>query len=529
MKYHIRLILVLFYLLTKACKPSNSDPPPNILFVISDDQSFAHTSFNGCTWINTPAFDRVAKEGLYFSNAYTPNAKCAPSRAVILTGRNSWQLEAAANHWPYFPERFRTFPEALQTAGYFVGRTGKGWAPGIAMMDGVSRELIGPNYSKYQLTPPTASISSNDYFKNFLSFLADNKSKKPFFFWLGAYEPHRSYNYGSGVDLGDKKTAMVNELPPFFPDTQEVKNDLLDYAYEIEYFDNHLVKIINYLEENGILDNTIIIVTSDNGMPFPRVKGQVYPYDHRLPLAIRWGKGIKNPGRHIDELVSFTDFAPTLLNLAGLSFDQSSMQPTVGKNWKDFFNDRFDPKISDHHSFILIGKERHDIGRENDGGYPVRGILNKEYAYMINYEPDRWPAGNPETGYLNTDGSPTKSEILRRYRNKDTLYWHFAFGKRPGEELYNIKSDPYCINNLADQNTFSEVKNKLKAQMENTLLIQKDPRIKNPHTSIFDNYPYADPKTKDYYSRWKKGEKIKTNWINSSDVEVMISKSDAKK
>ena len=115
-----------------SCNTPNKDCRPNILFVIADDQSFSHTSFSGSKWVQTPAFDRVAREGLYFTNAYTPNAKCAPSRAIILTGRNSWQLEAAANHWPFFPEKYQTFPEALANRGYFTGRTGKGWAPGIA-------------------------------------------------------------------------------------------------------------------------------------------------------------------------------------------------------------------------------------------------------------------------------------------------------------------------------------------------------------------------------------------------------------
>ena len=158
-------------------------------------------------------------------------------------------------------------------------------------------------------------------------------------------------------------------------------------------------------------------------------------------------------------LVSFADFAPTILSLARVDIEKSKMQPMEGKNWKDFFDDNFDQEKSVHRSFVLIGKERHDIGRENDGGYPVRGIVTKELAYTINYEPNRWPAGNPETGYLNTDGSPTKSEILKRNRNKDTLYWHWAFGKRPPEELYDLKADPYCMNNLAEVASFATVKN----------------------------------------------------------------------
>jgi len=452
MKYIVLVGIVLIGTGFISCKSIADQERPNILFVIADDQSFEHTSYAGSKWVQTPAFDRIAKEGLYFSHAYTPNAKCAPSRAIILTGRNSWQLEAAANHWPYFPEKFRTFPEVLQSAGYFIGRTGKGWAPGIATKGGKPRELVGPNFSSHQLKPPTKAISTNNYFQNFLSFLEAKEAKKPFFFWFGAHEPHRNYSYGSGAVLGAKKVAMIKEIPPFFPETESVKNDMLDYAFEIEHFDQQLKKIVDHLDSIDALDNTIIIVTSDNGMPFPRVKGQVYPYDHHLPLAIRWGKGISNPGRVVDELVSFADFAPTILSLAGVDIKQSKMQPMEGKNWKDFFDDNFDQEKSVHRSFVLIGKERHDIGRENDGGYPVRGIVTKELAYTINYEPNHW-------------------------------------------------------------------KNELKRLLEQTLVEQQDPRMEDPQTPIFDAYPYADKNTQNYYTRWQKGEQIKTGWVNPTDAE----------
>lgn len=522
MKKSILLSTIVFMALFLGGCEKNTEPDrPNILFVISDDQSFAHTSYAGSQWVQTPAFDRVAREGLYFSQAYTPNAKCAPSRAIILTGRNSWQLEAAANHWPYFPEKFQTFPEILQATGYFIGRTGKGWAPGIAQKKGEPRELVAPDFRSNQLSPPTKAISANDYFKNFLAFLDSKPKNKPFFFWFGAHEPHRNYAFGSGRALGYKSISQINEFPPFFPVSDSVKNDLLDYAYEIEHYDRQLEKILNHLEAIDALDNTLIIVTSDNGMPFPRVKGQVYPYDHHLPLAVRWGDRIKNPGRVIDQMVSFADFAPTILAAAKVTHQQITMQPMEGKNWTDYFDDHFTLNRSDHRTFVLIGKERHDVGREKDGGYPVRGIVTQEYAYIINFEPDRWPAGNPETGYLNTDGSPTKTEILKRFRKQDSVYWKWAFGKRPKEELYFLKDDPYCLTNLATDSAYSGIKITLKNRLEKSLAAQNDPRMKNPHTPIFDNYPYADQKTQHFYTRWSKGEQMNTGWVNPSDFETL--------
>ena len=169
---------------------------------------------------------------------------------------------------------------------------------------------------------------------------------------------------------------------------------------------------------------------------------------------------------------------------------------------------------------MLIGKERHDIGRPNDGGYPIRGIVNANWLYMRNFEPERWPAGNPETGYLNCDGSPTKTAILEMRRSgMDRRYWQQCFGKRPAEELYDLQKDPDCLNNLAADATFSEVKRLLGGRMETELRAQGDPRILG-RGAAFDEYPYAEEALRDYYGKFKRGEKLpNATWVNKSDYE----------
>jgi len=231
-------------------------PAPNILLAIADDASFPHMSAYGTRWISTPAFDRVAREGLLFMKAYTPNAKCAPSRACILTGRNSWQLEEACNHWPYFPEKFKAFTEALPQAGYQVGHTAKGWAPGIARINGQPRQLIGPAYNEKQTTPPARHISTNDYAENFRDFLDNNNPDRPFFFWYGSTEPHRAYEFGAGIQYGGKKLTDIDRVPDYWPDCDTVRTDMLDYAFEIEYFDRYLAKMLDILKEKNLLENT---------------------------------------------------------------------------------------------------------------------------------------------------------------------------------------------------------------------------------------------------------------------------------
>lgn len=491
---------------------------PNILFCIADDATWKHMSAYGSTFVSTPAFDRIAQEGLLFDNAYTPNAKCAPSRSIILTGRNSWQLEEAANHLAYFPLKFKTMPEGLSEQGFHVGYTGKGWSPGTALNeDGSKRELLVKKYNKIKTTPPTKGINKVDYAANFKAFLEEKKENVPFYFWYGGHEPHRKYEYGTGVSVGYKKLSDLDSVFPYWPQSEVVKNDVLDYAFELEYFDEQLGEILEALEDIGELDNTIIVVTSDNGMPFPRVKGLSYEHSNHLPLAIMWKDGIKKPGRVIEDYVSFVDFAATFAEITGFSENELGMSPIQGKSLYSIFNSTKKNVIPSEKDYVLLGQERHDVGRPNDVGYPVRGIVKDGFMYLINFENDRWPAGNPETGYTNTDGSPTKTEILELNRKGErTDLWELNFGKHPEEELFNISKDEDCLFNLAYNEEYTSLKNKLKTILIKELKSQNDPRILG-NCSVFDNY--VPDRNAGFYERYMKGEKVKSGWINKSDFE----------
>ena len=491
---------------------------PNILFAISDDQSFPHASAYGCEWVDTPSFDRVAENGLLFNRCYTPNAKCAPSRSAILTGRYSWQLEEAANHWCFFPAKFKSYGEALSESGYRVGMTGKGWAPGIALdANGKRREMAGKNYSGLKTKPPTKAISSNDYAGNFREFLDATPDDAPFCFWFGATEPHRNYEFGTGVSVGGKKLDSVRDVPSYWPDNEVIRNDMLDYALEVEHFDMHLGRMLDELEKRGLLEQTLVVVTSDNGMPFPRVKGQSYEQSHHLPLAISWPQGIQRPGRVIEELVSFVDFAPTYLEVAGIDWSRSGMKPISGQSLVPIFRDE---QSRPKRESLLFGKERHDIGRPEDVGYPVRGIIRGDFLLIHNYEGDRWPAGNPITGYLNTDGSPTKTEILNARRSGANLqWWKLAFGKRPKFELYNIANDTDCLRNLAFLDSYKEQRQELLEMMEMRLREQNDPRMEG-RGEVFERYPYADARGRGFYERFLRDPKsVRAGWVRPTDFE----------
>ena len=495
---------------------------PNILFAIMDDVTYLHMSAYGCEWVNTPNFDRIAKQGILFQNAYTPNAKCGPSRSNILTGRNSWQLEEAVNHWANFPTKFKTVAETLSENGYHVGYTGKGWAPGVAKNeDGSPRNLLVNNYSEIKLTPPTPFISNVDYAANFEEFLNDKSEDEPFFFWYGGLEPHRGYEYGSGIEKGGKELIQVkdDDIFPFWPKVDSVRTDLLDYAFEIEYFDQQLGKMINQLVARGELENTLIIVTSDNGMAFPRVKGQEYEYSNHLPLAVSWIAGIKSVGRVVEDYVSFIDFAPTFLELAGIQEGDSGMEEITGESLVEIFFAEKGGKVTEGRNQVLIGKERHDVGRPNDEGYPIRGIVKDGFLYLKNFKDDRWPAGNPETGYLNTDGGATKTVVLNSIYSPDTFkFWNWSFGKREEEELFDIKNDPDCIKNLANEVAYQDTLKTMRLELITELTEQKDPRMFG-NGDVLESYPYSDPGGVNFYERFMKGQEVKFGWVNKSDFQ----------
>ena len=433
----------LLLLLPATCLALHAAPErPNILFLIADDASRTSFGAYGSRYVRTPNFDRIAKEGVLFSNAYNTNPKCAPARACLLTGRYSWQLEEACNHNPFLSAKWVFYPYLLEKSGYFMGFTGKGWGPGIhlgvdAGKTGFSKDNpAGHPYQSKKLKPPYKGISNTDYAANFADFLDQRPDGKPFCFWLGTKEPHRGYEKNSHKKAG-RSLDNVN-VQKFYPDNETIRGDLADYALEVEWYDTHIGRALEALEKRGLLENTIVMATSDHGMPFPRVKGQIYDEGFHVPLAVRWGAKVK-PGRVVTDFVNFPAVAPTLMELAGVNTPDQMTGRSFVKQLLADGGGRIDAK-RDH---SLLGKERHDIGR-TDGdllsvAYPARAIRTDKFLYVRNFKPNRWPGGDPEYGLLNCDGSPTKSYLTQISQNDPEFrYYELAFGKRPAEELYDM-------------------------------------------------------------------------------------------
>jgi len=318
--------------------------------------------------------------------------------------------------------------------------------------------------------PVPDGIDPRDYAANFEDFLAARPAGAPFCFWFGCREPHRPYQKGIGLASG-KKLEEVH-VPEYWPDTEVIRSDILDYYCEIEWFDAQLAKMIAQLEKTGELDNTLVVVTSDNGMPFPRAKVNLYDPG-------RWGARLSG-GRVIDDFVSHIDFAPTFLEAAGLTPPPSM----TGRSLLPLLTSGSPGNAGGSRDFVCTALERHTWCRPNGATYPIRALRTRDFLYLRNFAPERWPTGGPDfissnkTPHGDVDGCPTKTFMLAEAtRRKYPRQYELCFGKRPAEELYDVRRDPDQVHNLAADAAHADVKRKLSARLEAYLRETGDPRI----------------------------------------------------
>jgi len=451
----------------------NKKERPNILFAIADDWSWPHASIAGDNVIKTPTFDRLAREGVLFLNAFVSAPSCTPSRGSILTGQHHWRLQEGANLWSTLPAKFAVYPDILEQSGYYVGYTRKGWGPGRIEPGGRTRNPAGTKY------------------KDFQEFLRARPVGNPFCFWFGSHDPHRKYQWQSGLKSGMRLEEV--DVPACLPDSQVIRTDICDYYWEVQRFDREVGELLKILQENNELDNTLIIMTSDNGMPFPRCKSNLYDLGTHVPLAVRWGGKIMG-GRVIEDFITFADLAPTFLEIAGL-------QPTeamTGRSFLDILTSNKSGQVDTSRNKVFTGKERHAWVRRGGVGYPMRAVRTRDFLYIRNFEPERWPAGDPDGDERNDpkwpfgdiDGSPSKSYMMEhRHDINVRRLFQLAFEKRPAEELYDLSKDPAQLVNVAYDLSYAESKNKLEDTLMAELQRTKDPRVLGTGND-FDDYPY---------------------------------------
>lgn len=436
--------------------------PPNVLLLLADNWAAPHAGVYGDPVARTPVFDRLAREGVVFTHAFAPNPSCSPSRSSLLSGQETHRLgEAASLYGPLAPE-VPVYTDILTANGYFTGFSGKGFGPGTSPRPG--------------RTPNAAGAAFDD----FNAFLSARPADRPFCFWFGSHDPHVPWNRGRERRASMRASAL--QVPPHLPDHPALREAMLDYYCEVAEFDAECGRLLDTLRRSGELDNTLVIMTSDNGWQMPRGLANCYDLGVRIPMALRLPDRL-GQGQTRSDFVSITDLAPTILDAAGLARPASMTASSL------FGAARRDA--------MFLERERHANVRRGDLSYPVRGIRTGSYLYLRNLEPGRWPAGDPEFywavgPYGDVDNSSAKEFLLRE---KPQPAFDLCFGKRPAEELYDLRKDPGQVKNVAADAGYAAVRAELARRVEQWMKSSGDPRASGP-TDLWDRAPYSGPKFK---------------------------------
>jgi arylsulfatase A-like enzyme len=517
-RLYLLFILLLNIGLSGTVDAQESRKRPNILFAFADDwgrYASVYAGLDGEGTINdvvrTPHFDRLAKEGVIFRDAFVSAPSCTPCRSALVSGQHFWRTgRGSILRGAVWDETQPAFPLMLKDAGYHIGKSYKVWSPGTpndAPFGGQKHayEKAGRRFNQFSQTVTNlvrrgknieaAKQEVYDEVRgNFDAFLADRKTDQPFCFWFGPTNVHRKWIKGSGKTLwGIDPDDLKGKMPQFLPDVPEVRQDLSDYFGEIAAFDAALGLLMQRLEEIGELDNTVVVVSGDHGAPgFPHGKCNLYDFGASVPLAIRWGQNVP-AGRVVDDLVSLTDLAPTFLELGGVEIPKQM----TGRSLVNVLQSDKSGQVDPQRTAVFIGRERHvENARADFMPYPQRAIRTHDFLYIVNFRPDRWPLGDPYR--LAGDNPPTVEEVTENTRStlpdedagptkawlvgvrndpqwKDHFEW--VYGRRPRVELYDLKADPNQTKNVAEDPKYTAARESLDRQLMDELTSTNDPRL----------------------------------------------------
>jgi uncharacterized sulfatase len=515
---------------------------PNILFFFVDDLGKyasiyadpGKPSLNDV--IRTPHFDRVGREGVVFNNAFVPVASCGPCRASLATGRYFWNcgsgafLNGKASDWRGTSNPMKTLPkfvDLLRESGYHAWRSRKTFAFTSSRQSPPMRKLETVEYQRYGLYVGTAADDKERAKRHAQTLahprlemrkvLADD-SGKPFFFVYGSINVHRPFTPDSGRKLwGIQPDQLKGLIPKFLPDVEDVRRDFSDYLGEVMAADAMLGVMLDELEKAGELNNTLVIVSGDHGIPgVPRGKTNCYDLATRVPLLVRWPGGIQ-AGRWVDDFVSVMDIGPTLLELANVK----EVPPMDGRSFLKQLTARKSGWVDPQRNTVIIGRELHfHSARDGNLPYPMRAIRTPEYLYIRNFKPDRWPMGAPynldnadakgeykrleHAPFRDLDASLTKKWLLEnRGNSRGQAAYELTLGKRPAEEFFAINKDVDQLRNFAKAPQHAKAKSHLAARLMKVLKDANDPRLRD----AFDGPPWVSPTASEANPR--KGSKKK--------------------
>ena len=425
------ILLLTLYLLP--LKGFNSEKP-NIVFIIADDIGWNDLGCYGNTHVKTPNIDKLSAEGLQFNSAFLTASSCSPSRCSIISGKYPHCDGAAELHTP-LPEEEIPFPLLLKESGYYTVQAGK-WHLGPAA------------HRAFDLYTDQNGYENGDGGENmWIPFLKERPRDKPFFFWLASHDAHRPW----GADTF-KITHDPNKLdvPIFFEDTPETRQDIASYYNEIGRFDYYVGKVREELQRQGVLENTVIIVTSDNGRPFPRCKTRVYDSGMKTPFIVYWPKEMRAKGLQTESLISAVDIAPTILEIAGVKIPE------------DFQGKSFLPVINN--STTEIRDEVFSEHNWHDYEALERMVRTKKYLYVLNARPNLTNGGPADS---KTSATQHSLNIVRDEGRLTPAQADIFMVPRPAEELFDVEKDPLQLLNLASVPEYQEVLRKMRKMLNN--------------------------------------------------------------
>jgi len=417
----------LLLLLLPAAGLAETPARPNFVFIIGDDISADDFGCYGNPGIRTPNIDRLAAEGLLFTNATLTISSCSPSRCSIITSRYPHNLETASELHGALPPGIPLLPGLLRESGYYTVQSGKahfGETPGRVtgpaveafdvMGDGELDELNGGRGGE----------------NRWVDRLRARPAGRPFFMWFAAHDAHRVWDAESFAGMTRPEEVRV---PPSLADTPETRADLAHYYDEIMRLDHYVGEVVRELRRQQVLEQTVIIFLADNGRPFPRSKTHLYEDGIKPPLIIRWPGVIPRPAR-TDSLVSSIDLAPTILELAGVarpeSFQGVSMLPILR-----------DPRATVR-DYAFAEQNWHNFTAH------VRMVKQGRFVYLRNAWPELPLPGASDTFY-----TPSAAALKRELAagRLTALQADVFLQPRPAEEFYDLAADPHQANNLAGQ------------------------------------------------------------------------------
>ncbi len=527
MKYSRTLQWLLLSFMVSMAHGVQSDRP-NIFFFFADDwgrYASVYDSFKPNKAFRTPVLDRFAQEGVRFNNAHVTAPSCTPCRSSLLSGQYFFRTgRGAILQGAKWDLKIPSYPLILEKTGYHIGFTYKVWSPGTpadAPHGGrarayapAGRRFCGFSQNATKMvaagrSPEAAKTElCNEGLKNFEAFLADRESDQPFCYWFGPTNTHRKWIKGSGKNLwGLDPNELKGLMPGFLPDVPEIREDMCDYLGEVLALDRMLGIFLKKLEALGERENTLIVVSGDHGIPgFPRGKCNLYNFGTEVALFAQW-PGHAAGGRTVDDFINLMDLAPTFLEAAGSPVPDCM----TGKSIVPLLRSSKNGWIDSTRDHVITGRERH-VARAREGNlpFPERSIRTRDFLYIRNFAPDRWPMGTPtgldnpatEPSYQklesNTfaafgdlDASPTKAWMVKhRKESQWDLHWQLGFEKRPAQELYDLRRDPDYLNNVASDPAYAKIRSDLARQLINTLKAAGDPRVTGDGTT-FDRPPYT--------------------------------------